>query len=241
LKYADAIYCVSHGAHQNLISYYPTVKADVIYTGVDTDFFRPALVRRRPNQLPTVLYFGRLEGWKGVTHLVHAFKALNDVSFRGRIVGEGPDAAKVQALIDELQLRAKVSLEPSLRTREGVRDLIAEADVVAFTAVAEETMSNAMLEAMAMARPIVATRIGCFAEVLEQGRTAMLIEPRDTTQLAAAIRILVQSPAMRENLGSAARQRAVDQFDADASFRRVEQLFSDLCVPGLVESQAGGK
>jgi glycosyltransferase involved in cell wall biosynthesis len=233
LKYADAIYCVSEGARQNLLSYYPSLRAEVIYTGVDSKFFTPTPGHAcPPNQPPTALYFGRMEGWKGVTYLVKAFSQLGDIPFRGRIVGEGPDSEKVRQLIQESGLQAKVSCEPSLRTREAVRDLLSSVDIVAFTAVAEETMSNAMLEAMAMERAIVASNIGCFAEVLEHDRTALLVQPRDTAGMAAAIRSLFDSPERRAALGLAARQRVLERFEAHQSFLRVEQLFCELCSSG---------
>jgi len=232
LRYADAIYCVSGVAHENLLSFYPNVRAQIIYTGVDTQFFAPSNHKDgAPSRTPVVLYFGRMEGWKGVAHLVRAFKLLADVPFVGRIVGAGPDFSRVQELIQELGLGTRVTLEPALGKREAVRDLLANVDVVVFTAVAAETMSNAMLEAMAMGRAIVATRVGCFAEVLKHERTALLVEPRDPDSLAAAIRRLVQSPSQRAMLGDAARQLACGRFEAESSFIRVEKLFSNLCSP----------
>ncbi|HEV8543808.1 MAG TPA: glycosyltransferase family 4 protein [Verrucomicrobiae bacterium] len=227
LKYADAIYCVSDFARRDLIEHYP-VNAEVIYTGVDTEFFRPAGGSQQTSP-PMVLYFGRLEGWKGVRYLVEAFGQLGDTNFRGRIVGEGPENENLARMLGELKLGAKVELEPSLRTREGIRTLVESADIVVFPPVAVETMSNAMLEAMAMAKAIVATQVGCFVEVLKQGETAILVEPRNASALASGIRALLDAPDRRLSIGKAARADAVARFDAQASFDRVEQLFRRIC------------
>src|SRR5207237_7825736 len=112
----------------------------------------------------------------------------------------------------------KVNLEPSLRTRESIRALLDSVDIVVFPAVAVETMSNAMLEAMAMGKAIVATHVGCFAEVLKQSETAVLVEPRNASALAAGIRSLLAAPERRLTLGKAARADALTRFDARRSF-----------------------
>jgi glycosyltransferase involved in cell wall biosynthesis len=230
LKYADAIYCVSDFARQDLVAAYP-VPAEVIYTGVDTDFFRPAPLNAAKDGPGKVLYFGRLEGWKGVRHLVQAFSELADTNFSGRIVGEGPEQENLARMIGEMNLTKKVSLEPSLRTRESIRALLDAVDIVVFPAVAVETMSNAMLEAMAMGKGIVATEVGCFAEVLKHNETAILVEPRNASALASGIRTLLSAPERSRILGQAARADAISRFNAQQSFGQVEQLFQRVCSP----------
>jgi glycosyltransferase involved in cell wall biosynthesis len=224
LRHADAIYCVSEFARQDLISDYP-VPAEVIYTGVDTDFFQPATSLAPPGGVPQVLYFGRLEGWKGIRHLVQAFHELSGVEFTGRIVGDGPDRETLAQMLNDLRLTPKISLEPAVRGRENVRTLLTAADIVVFPAVAVETLSNAMLEAMGLGKAIVATRVGGFAEVLEDHQTAILVEPRSPSALAAAIRELLGAPELRTTLGKGARQDAIERFQARRSFEQVEQLF----------------
>src|SRR4051812_7239546 len=104
LKRVDAIYCVSEFARQDLLAHYP-VEAQVIYTGVDTDFFQPAISgNSSADHRPQVLYFGRLAGWKGVRHLVEAFHQISDLKFTGRIVGEGPEQGGLAQMLNEMKL-----------------------------------------------------------------------------------------------------------------------------------------
>lgn len=223
LKQVDAIYCVSDFARNDLLAHYK-VPAEVIYTGVDTKFFKPNPETRRESP-PKILYFGRLEGWKGVRYLVEALQTLTDVTFQARIVGDGPERDKLAEMLLDPRLTGKATISPAVRSREGVRDLLEQADIVVLPPVAVETMSNAMLEAMAMGKAILATNVGCFPEVLRHGKTAFLVEPRSAAELAQGLRTLVAEPARRLALGEAARVEARDRFDSGQSFERVENLF----------------
>jgi glycosyltransferase involved in cell wall biosynthesis len=89
-------------------------------------------------------------------------------------------------------------------------------------------MSNALLEAMAMARPVVATAVGGNVDVLRHGVTGLLVEPRDPPALAAALVLLLDDPARAQAMGAAARAWVAEHLAPGAMVRRHEELYRSL-------------
>ncbi len=219
----DAIYCVSRFARDTLQKAY-SVPAEVIYTGVDSAFFAPTR-NAAASAAPRILYFGRLEGWKGVRSLVDALGLLAERPWTARIVGDGPEYDNLRRQVRERGLEQRVLVEPAVKGREQVKALLADADVAVFPAVGVETFSNALLEAMSMECAVIASRVGGFLEVVEDGRNGLLAEPRNARALAEGLGRLLDDAALRQRLGVAARRDVVERFDATASFQQVEALF----------------
>jgi glycosyltransferase involved in cell wall biosynthesis len=88
-------------------------------------------------------------------------------------------------------------------------------------------MSNALLEALAMALPIVATDVGGNTEVLAGGEAGVLVEPT-VEALAAGLQLLCQSPELAAGYARRARERAVAEYDVDVMIRRYEELYARL-------------
>ena len=92
-------------------------------------------------------------------------------------------------------------------------------------------MPLSILEAMAHALPIVATRVGAVPEVLEDGREGILVSPRRPGMLADAMRRLIVDRSLRHRMAEAARTLAVDRFSLDRFRREIFSLYDDLCAP----------
>jgi glycosyltransferase involved in cell wall biosynthesis len=146
---------------------------------------------------PEVLYAGRLSPEKGVLELLEAARGLNLV-----IAGDGPLRARVPAArgflphdeLERLYARAAVVTCPSRREGFGVT----------------------CLEAMAHARPVVATNVGGLRDLVVDGQTGIVVPPRDPPALRAALERLVGDPELRRRLGTAGRERAARHFSWDA-------------------------
>jgi glycosyltransferase involved in cell wall biosynthesis len=140
-----------------------------------------------------VLYAGRLSPEKGVLELLEAAQGMNLV-----IAGDGP-------------LRDRVPSARGFVPRDVLRELYARAAVVACPS-RREGFGVACLEAMAHARPVVATRVGGLLDLVVDGETGILVPPRDPAALRLALERLLGDAALRRKLGAAGRERARAHF-----------------------------
>jgi glycosyltransferase involved in cell wall biosynthesis len=207
-----------------------TCRADrtvVIHNGVDLD--RP---RRGPGtgRSPVgILSVGRFRAPKDFTTLVQSVARLERGLVQLRIVGDGPDHAAIAAEIARLDVAGAVEL---LGARRDVAELLAESDVFVLSS-RSEGLPMSVLEAMAAAVPVVATRVGGIPELVPDDQTGTLVPAGDAPALAAALDRLARDPELRDRLGAAARRRAEQQFSL-AAFRRAHvALYDRLAAPYL--------
>jgi len=89
-------------------------------------------------------------------------------------------------------------------------------------------MPNAIIEAMAMERPVVATRVGAVPEVVIDGETGILVARRDADALAEAICLLLEDKQLAKRMGMAGRERVEGLFTVEAMMARTEALYQEL-------------
>jgi glycosyltransferase involved in cell wall biosynthesis len=205
--------------------------------GVDTDRFRPAdparrqELRRRLGLPPDgliVIFTGRLLRGKGVEALLEAF-ASQEARARLLIVGSGDgQALSVEDAIRERIARADLAGRVLMTGRvENVEDYLRASDVFAFPSVFEG-LGLSLIEAQACGLACVASRTGGIVDVIEDGRTGLLVNPGQVTELAAALRELLSSDERRIALGAAARKSALEHFDVQDSLDRYRALFREI-------------
>lgn len=161
-----------------------------------------------------VLSVGRLVATKGMDVVIEACAQLGRALV---IAGDGPesDALRAQAAALGAQVRFTGNLE-----RDALDDLYRSASVVVL-ASHTEGLPNVVLEAMAHARPVVATPVGSIPDVIDDGVNGLLVPPGDPGALASAIKRLVADPELAERLGLAARATA-EQFAWDRVIPKLE-------------------
>jgi glycosyltransferase involved in cell wall biosynthesis len=142
---------------------------------------------------PEVLYAGRLSAEKGVLELVEAAAGLNLV-----VAGDGP-------------LRSRVPQARGFVPPAELQHLYARAAVVACPS-RREGFGVACLEAMAHARPVVASAVGGLTDLVADGETGILVPPRDPRALREALERLLADRDLRRRLGAAGRERARERF-----------------------------
>ena len=168
-------------------------RTDVIPSGVDTDRFRPSADRIAAKARlgvdvgrPLIGTVGRLEPRKGTATLIAALATLRaggrDASLV--VVGDGPLRSELVATAARLGLASHVQM---LGDRADIEEILAAVDVFVLPS-RTEGMSNALLEAMAMALPVVATAVGGTPEVIAEGRSGLLVPSDDPSAMAAATR-----------------------------------------------------
>jgi glycosyltransferase involved in cell wall biosynthesis len=176
-------------------------KVHVIANGVDVAG-ATAPVERCP---PTGLIVANLLAYKGHQDLVDALRLL-DRPPRIRAVGEGPERDRLEAVIRRYGLGAALVLEGAVPQTAPLFQQVQ----FGVLASHDEGLPNAVMEAMAAGVPMVATAVGGVPELIEHGRSGLVVPPRDPRALAAAIHRLASDPALRVRLGSAARARITE-------------------------------
>ena len=140
------------------------------------------------------------------------------------VAGDGPERERLEAEVERLGLEGTVLL---LGIRRDVPALLDALEVAVLSSDYEGSPLSVM-EYMAAGKPIVSTRVGGVPELLEDGRDAVLVEPRDPEAFAEAIGRLLRDPAEAKRLGEAARDRQRREYSLDAMVRRIESLYEEL-------------
>ncbi len=208
--------------------------------GIDLETFRPASAAERrelrarlglPQDALLVSFTGRLLRGKGVEVLVEAFGRLASRYPAAHLLLVGSGARQVLSIEDALRTRVR---EAGLESRvsfagrvDDVADLLRASDVYAFPSFFE-AMPLSLLEAAACGLPCVASRIGGVVDVVEDGRSGILVEAGDVNGLAAALGALFDLPDRRSALGAAARETTLRGFDERESVARYRELFAEL-------------
>ena len=185
---------------------WPAEKVEVLYNAVDVERTAVAPPPGLREQLggsgtrPLVLTPARLNAQKGHDTLLGAVAEVPEALFL--LAGDGPERERLEALASELGVGDRVRF---LGRREDIPQLLAACDVFALPSLYEGS-SLAVLEAMAAGIPIVSSAIGGTDELIDDGRSGMLVPPGDAAALAVALRRVLGGPAAARGLrGAGAR------------------------------------
>jgi glycosyltransferase involved in cell wall biosynthesis len=175
---------------------------------------RLAEAARRPPGAPTVLCVARMYPRKRLVDLLEGAKLLvpRIPDLAVRIVGKGPEYEALRATQARLALERHVDFLGDVSARELAVEY-ASADVFCLPSV-QEAFGIVFAEAMAAGLPVVACRAAAVPEVVDDGRTGLLVTPRRPDEIAAAIERLVRDAGLRKELGEAGMAR-VKAFDID--------------------------
>jgi glycosyltransferase involved in cell wall biosynthesis len=241
LRDGDAFVAMSRAIREEFLGAgVPPQKVALIPHGVDTGRFRPAtpderLALRQRLGLPVdgriIIYTGRLLRGKGLEALITAFRliAAAEPSAHLVIVGSGEG----QSLSVEAELRAAAQAD-ALAARvtfagrvESVEDWLRASDVFAFPSIFE-ALGIALVEAAACGLPAVASRTGGIVDVVEDGRSGVLVPTGDISALWTALHRLVTDSDLRREMGAAAREVALARFDERDAVDRYRALFREV-------------
>lgn len=210
-------------------------KAIKIYSGIPLERFRPVhqekkdRVRRKWKLGTEDAVIGVVSKlWEGKGHgvLIQALKAL-DREIRNVklvIVGEGYLHDDLVAMVDALGLRDHVLFTGF---QMDVSEIIATFDVAVLPSFFEG-MGRVILEAMAMAKPVVASRVGGIPDLVQDGRNGFLVQPGNEGELAGAIKRVLLDKALAEKMGRAGRKMIDDKFSADIMVRSIEAVYREV-------------
>lgn len=210
----------------------PRERTYTVHEGIDIDrvaSIAPANVRAEfwmPTHAPVVGNIGALVPHKGQRYLIDAvpitLREFPDA--RIVIIGEGELRPMLEHQIRELHLEKHVILTGF---RTDVITLLKGFDLFVMSSVTEG-LGTSLLDAMAAARPIVATTAGGIPEVVVDGETGLLVPPRDSHRIAEAIGALLRNPAERERMGRAGLARVRERFSAERMVRETLAVYEQL-------------
>lgn len=208
-------------------------KFELIYNGIDSTEFLPTNSRKDIREkfnlregdfvLGTV---GILTTQKGHCYLIQAVSQLvkrypNTVLL---VVGKGELKEKLQEMVHKMGLQENVRF---LGLRRDIPNLLNCMDVFVFPSLWEGT-PLALLEAMLMGLPVVASSVDGILEIVEDGKNGILVPPRNVGVLSDAIDRLIRNPQLRRNLGKAAREHILEKFEVRQYIRKLESLYNRL-------------
>ncbi len=238
---------------------------DVVHNFVDLETFNPAmdgrLVRRKMDLAPedkVILFLGGKALANGILVLFKALRILQNqisnlvclipgassqpaASWQGRVarkllplLGSGTLTQKIEKGIREKNIETIARLLPFSRN---IPELIAASDLLVVPATLPH-FARPVVEAAAMAKPVVGSNLGGVKELIEHERTGILVKPGSPSALAAALKDLLTNPAKLNSLGENALKKARNEFDAKQQIAKITEIYDS--IPNRFEQEFFG-
>ncbi len=251
---ADGVVAVSQAMKRDVHDLYgvPHHRIRVIHNGIDLEQYRPTFNVDRLREygidpdVPFVLFVGRITRQKGIIHLVNAVRFFHPGAQVVLCAG-APDTPEIAAEMDAAVERAR---KESGHKIVWIREMLAKEKVITLYTHAAifvcpsvyEPFGIINLEAMACETPVVASAVGGIPEVVEHGETGLLVapetisatevEPRHPEQfsrdLAAAVNVLLDDPALRQSMARKARARVEREFSWTSIARQTAAFYEEM-------------
>jgi L-malate glycosyltransferase len=240
-RQVDCFICASDAVRRMLVADgVPAARAVTVHEGIDlghVDAAPPVDLHSElwlPHNSPIVGNVAALVPHKGQRHLIEAaaivIKKVPDARFV--IAGEGELRPALERQIKEHHLEKHVFLAGF---RPDVLSVHKAFDIFVMSSVTEG-LGTSLLDAMACGKPIVATTAGGMPEVVADGRTGLLVPPRDYTTMAEALIKLLSDPALRAEMGSAGLARVRTRFSAERMVQDTLDVYKRVALHAHVEA-----
>lgn len=224
-RLARFVACISDFCRSQMMMFSQTAdwaKMHIVHCGVDPSLFA---MRTHDGAAKQVLFVGRLAAVKGLPMLLEAWakvaKQYPKVTLK--LVGDGPDRNSLQQQVSALGLANRV-IFTGYQSQAQVRQHLVDTDVFVMASFAEG-VPVVLMEAMAAGVPVVATRIAGVSELVEDGRSGLLVPPGNAHALAEAMTTLIGDAALRRQFGGVGRAHVEAQFDVNREADKLHRLF----------------
>ncbi len=227
LVYKNAKVCI--GASSPIKDYFEKIgvkNIEVIPNGIDLKKFEN--LERKQHQGFVVITVARLEKVKGIEFLIKAF-----VDFRSQqsqqvelwIIGDGSERKNLEELTKKLDLEEKIKFLGAI-PNEKIPEYLAQADCFVLPSL-KEGFGIVILEARAADLPVIGTRVGGIKELIEDGKTGILVEPGNSEAIAKAIQKIYSNPELRTKLINLAMAR-LKRYDWQNIAERVYSIYQKI-------------
>ncbi len=208
--------------------------SDVIHNGIDLAKFNPDSAESKnlrnelgiANDAFVICSIGRITAQKDPMNLIKAFKEISLQHPRTILlmVGDGDLKEKAIALVKELGLEKSVVFQKS---RADVADILYSSDIFCLPSL-WEGFPIALLEAMAMRKPVIATEVDGSMEIIQHKKNGLLIKPENITMLVNAVVELINDEQFRNRLASEAHQTIINEFDVKKMTKKIEDVYNNI-------------
>jgi glycosyltransferase involved in cell wall biosynthesis len=202
----------------------PGKKVVTVYQGVALEDFS---VEPLPEK-PVVGIVARLDPVKGHRYLLEAIALLRDIypQLKLKIIGQEENIKQrdLERMAERLRIDSQVEFTGFVKS---VPAVMASCTIGVIASTGSEAVSRVALEWMAAGRPVIATRVGCLPELVQNGKTGMLIEPNSAPEIARAIAGLLHDPQELKRMGQAARSHAKSSFALNEFAKQTLDVYSE--------------
>lgn len=237
LRFFSKVIVVSESLHQYLIANgLPPKKIVTVHNAVDLGTFTSSISfyddKALKNRLGIgstqhiVSIIGRLTSQKGHHYFLESAKRILEVlpETRFLIAGDGPLREELEDLSLSLGIVQAVRF---LGYRQDIGTLMGMSDVIAMPSL-REGLPYVLLEALALARPVVGTQVGGIPEVIKHGETGFLVPPKDSEALAEAIIQVLRNPEEATRLGEKGRELVSREFDVETMVQKIAAVYTEV-------------
>ncbi len=205
-----------------------------IYNGIDIKYYERTtasnLKKREEFSLSkddfVCATVGRLVPVKGHTYLIKAIQKVVNVIPKAKFlfVGDGELKSELSEEIKSLGLQENIFL---LGARRDIATILSSVDIFLLPSI-NEGFGMVLIEAMAAKKPVIATNVGGIPEIVIDGKTGILVPPKNTEGFSSAIIKLYNNPELSRRMGLAGYRRAKNIFNIETTVRELENLYSEL-------------
>ncbi len=254
-RYFDRIICITNQICSYITHYNPILQSNavVVHDGLDAQKFinsvhkTPQMIRHEfgiDDHEHLIGIVGNIKEWKGQDVVIRGLALLNDrykFPVRCMIIGDVSNEEedktylrKINRLIRDSGLEKQIIFTGF---RNDVPDIVNALDILVHASIQPEPMGRVILEGMALRKPVIATNHGGPQEIIEHGRSGILVPPDDPESLASSIIQLLESPGLRHRIGESAAERVNQAFDVSKNVEIINNLYLAL-LPELMSKKA---
>ena len=209
-------------------------KIRLVSLRVDLSLFNPSLLMSDINSfgdnvgIIKIGYLGRLVDGKGLEDLFGAIAILKsqNLKFNCLIFGTGLFEEKLKKLADELDITEKIEWQGFVSYNK-VPEALAQIDIFIYPSW-HEGFGRSIMEALAMKKAVVATKVGGIPDLVKDGENGFLVEPSNPEKLAEKIKILMEDKNLREKFGKAGREHVAKNYEWNDGIKKFANIFLEL-------------
>ncbi len=230
---SDIVVVVSNYLKEFLKSkkYVDSDRVKVVYNVIDSEFFNPEknrFIDRKKIGISDndilVMTVSTMRWERGYEYLTQAIAKIKESKnrFKFIFIGDGPLEESIKSLARDLRVEDKILF---MGYRDDVYELLPLCDIFVLPSISEGVGLIAMMEAMAMKKPVITTAVGGIPEVVENEENGFLLKPADPDGLKDALYRLAEDKLLRERMGRRGREIVEKNFDSRTSIKKIEKLY----------------